>query len=281
MTLNFTIGLPVLLANQGFRIEYREQGDSVWIFHSIQTDNDVSITGLNPNTCYEIQITFLQSISPLIECPSVIEVYCLDEEVPCVEFTAQIIESSEIFLMDIDISFPSPLTTPCGGYNLYYGLVASPMSYTMVHYNTLPSTIQFPVPNGNYHVQIYAVDCEGNEYLCDEVNVEELEVECIPAVVSSVVLSYVNGVFKITITLVPSNPPSPIYYVNYHQSNAVSSGVGDPGGTIPFASTGNNPEIFVVITNPNFNVQGGRVTYVGGITDNCGYTYYFDKTLVV
>ncbi len=281
MDINFHIGLPILLANQGFRIEYRKQGDTIWILYGIE-DNDVTITGLDPDTCYEIQITFLQSISPLIECPSVIEVNCLDEEVNCITFTAEFNPDSNIPLIDIDINFPSPLIVPCGGYNLYYGEVTSPFNLTQVHYATLPSSIQIPVSNNsNYYVSIYAVDCEGNETLCDEVDVPPLEIECTPAVISNVTLNYSGGLFTITITLIPSNPASPVYYVNYHQSNQVFSGVNDPGGTIPFNSTNSNPEIFTINANPNFNVSGGRITYVGGVTDNCGHTSYFDKTLVV
>lgn len=282
-TLNFTIGQPTLLANQGFKIEYREQGDIVWIFHSIETDNSVSIPGLNEDTCYEIRITFLQSISPLIECPSVIETRCIGDELPCATVEIGSENTDGQYFIVLNLTLPSPYSDPCGGWKIVHGENSGVKSN--VFYSTLIGVSPIKIPktyNGApYYAAIYAIDCDGNETLCDTDIYDPPSVPCTPAVLNSVTINYSGGATTITLNITPSNPTTNIYTVNYQQSNQVATGINDPGGTKYFNATGSNPEIFIFNVQPNLTNPAGRITYVGAVIDGCGKTHPFDKGIVI
>lgn len=282
-SINFSIGSPVLSANQGFRIEYRTQGDSVWILHGVETDNTVSITGLSDNTCYEIRITFLQSISPLVECPSVIQTRCTGAELPCatIEVGSDTVEGQ--YMITLTLGLSSPYTDPCGGWKIVHGENSGVKS--TVYYSTLIGVSPINIPktyNGApYYAAIYSIDCNGNETLCDNDIYDPPSIPCTPAVLTNVAINYLAGNSTITITLTPSNPSVNGYTVNYHQSNQVTSGVNDPGGSVHFNATGNNPEIFTFSINPNLTNPAGRITYVGAVIDHCGQSHPFDKSIVI
>lgn len=281
-SINFTIGSPTLSANQGFRIEYREQGDSVWILHGVETDNAVSITSLDPDTCYEIRITFLQSISPLVECPSVVQTRCTGADNPCATIEVGSTTEEGQYMITLTLGISSPYSDPCGGWKIVHGENSGVKS--TIYYTTLIGVSPINIPktyNGApYYAAIYAIDCAGNETLCDDDVYDPPSVPCTPAVLTNVAINYNGGATTITLTITPSNPTTNIYTVNYQQSNQVTNGIPDPGGTIYFNSTNSNPEIFTFNVQPNLTSPGRRITYVGAVIDGCGKTHPFDKGIV-
>ena len=182
------------------------------------------------------------------------------------------------------MTFPSVFTNPCGGYNVYYAEVSSPQqAFTLIHYNYIPTN--FLIPNVNpaktYIVQIYAVDCEGNEQLCVSQTVSYDEPPCTPAILNSITFTLIRGVYTLTFNVTQSIPATNIFYIHYNQCNFIGGGgTGVPDtGNITKNSTNSNPEIFTVQVNPNLNTGSGGLTYCGTITDGCNFSRNFDVSL--
>lgn len=277
--ITINISLPVLIANQAFKVEYRVQGTTPWTLWGLETSNTFTVTGLSLDECYEFQITFLRSVSPLIECDPVIYTKCIPAETACPELEGAISVSAGIYSLVIGASLPSPYQEACGGWNVYYGPATSPQgALTQIHYTSLLGVFPITIPgisNGPYLVQLYSVDCDGNEHLCDEVTIDPYSTPCDHAIISSAEIVNLGG-WKLKLTVVPSNPASITYYLTYHQANAVSSGVPDPGGNVTLTPTGSNPDVFYIPISPNFAVYAGVITYVGALVDACNYSSNFD-----
>jgi hypothetical protein len=281
VNINLNISVPVLLAGQGFRIRHREQFTTPWTDDGVFTVQNPLITGLTEGICYEFEITFLSSVSPLVECGPAYQIICVPEEQPCIELSYTYEKTQNYYTITLNFSTPSPAVLPCGGYKMYYGPVSSPQTFTIVTFPFFPTTSVIPVANtADWIFYIYAIDCEGNEFLCDTLIAEYEAVPCTAAVITDVELVNTNGVYSLVITVTPSIPNSNTYVVTYWQCQAVSTGVAD-GGTVNQNSTNSNPEIFTIPINPNLSGVGGRITYCGTVTDNCNNSRNFDISLPI
>lgn len=281
MNVTLNISVPVLLSGQGFQIRHRVQFTSIWTDDGVFTTNSPTITGLDFDTCYEFEITFLNSISPLIGCDPIIQMYCTPQEQDCITIDTEIRNIRKgIYHLYIDVTFPSPFTNPCGGYKVYYAELSSPQQpFQSISYSFIPTN--FLIANVDetktYIVQVYAIDCEGNEQLCDTSIVSFEEPPCTAAVLNSTTLQFIGGIFILTFNITQSTPTTNIFFVQYNQCQIVSTGVPD-GGNVQKIASGGNPEIFTVQVNPNFNVNSS-ITYCGSITDGCNFSHNFDVTL--
>lgn len=283
-SLTVNISLPVLLANQGFRVEYRDGPLTPWTLFGVETTNTIVITGLSAWKCYDIRITFLQSISPLVECDPEIWNYCIPDELPCGSIDGEITLEGDIYELTISVTPPSPATDPCGGWILEYGPVTSPQQpYTVVPFASMLTSpamfpMSIPIPaNTDYYIALYAVDCEGNYTLCDSVVVTSYSEPCEHATIDAVEIIEQSGAYYLQIAVFPSVPPSSVYYISYYQANAVTSGVPDPGGTVIVTPAGTpTPEIFLIPISPNVNVANNIISYVGAVIDGCKHSSRFD-----
>lgn len=279
MNVTLNISTPVLLAGQGFLIRHRVQFTTMWTNDGIFTSNNPLITGLTEGTCYEFELTFLSSVSPLVDCDPITFVICLPEEQPCATLNYTYEPKGNTYSIVINFFLPSPAVLPCGGYNLYYQKITSPqIPLSFVHYSTLPNFINIPVPfPDDWIFYLYAVDCEGNEQLCDTLIAEYEAPPCTAAVLNSTTLQFIGGNYVLTFNISQSTPTTNTFYVAYNQCQIVNSGNPD-GGNVSKNSTGNNPEVFTINVNPNLNVNN-TITYCGTITDNCGISHNFDVSL--
>jgi hypothetical protein len=276
------IWLPVLVANQGFLIEYRAVGAGSWTVFGIEQDNSATITGLTEGVCYQVRITFLMSLSPQIGCNPVIETYCIPTTEPCGSISGEITKAGDVYTLQLDLGLPSPYSDPCGGWRIVYGEITSPQQpYVFINYSTLVGMSPIVIPgvqNVPYYVAIYAIDCEGNETKCDEDTVEPYSVPCEHAVVSEVRITQSGGAWYLVFEIVPSSPASTQYYISYHQANNPTIGVNDPGGSVIVIPAGGNPEYFFIPISPNLNLADGIISYVGSVVDDCRYSSLFDIT---
>lgn len=281
MNITLNISLPVLLAGQGFHIRHREQFTTLWTDDGIFTDNTPEITGLTEGLCYEFEITFLPSVSPLSECDPVIQIICVPEEQPCSEMSYTYEKTQNYYTITLNFSVPSPAVLPCGGYRLYYNPVGSPQTFAIANFSTFPTTMVIPVAtSADWVFYLYAIDCDGNEFLCDVLIAEYSPVPCTPAIITDTEIILNNGVYYLQVTVTPSIPATNTYIITYWQCQQVTSGSPD-GGTVNQNSTGNNPEIFTIPINPNLNGAGSRITYCGTVTDICNNSVNFDVTLPI
>lgn len=279
MNLTITIQTPILVAGQQFKVEYSTDG-STWTFDGYHATNTftTNYSGFTAGGTYYFRFTIVKSISPLVECDSVVRVITLPDEVDCLTITDVVIERVHFFPTfnyNLKISFTPPANAPCGGYVLKYG-VAYPL--TSISYSALPaSPITLPVTNNPYFVEFYVLDCDGNETLCYQnvVSYEPPEEPCVPASLSSTTLSKSAGVSYLTFTIIPSTPATTAYTLNYTQINTNGNGIPD-SGTATLPTNGSNPQIFTIQVAPNMAIRQGIVYYSGSITDDCGNSMSFN-----
>lgn len=211
----------------------------------------------------------------MIECDSVVKTFKIPEHIDCVEFSAQLTNYGDIWILELSYAIPSPYSAPCS-FIIKYG-TAQPL--TSISYTTLPaSPIVFPATNQTYFVEIYSVDCNGNVVLCQEIEVTPTPTPCTHAVLQSSDLYYSNGNYFLQLVISPSVPASSVYYVSFQQSNNLISGTPD-SGNLTLTPSGANPETFTIQVFPNLAVYNNTITYTGGVTDACKWTSYFDKSV--
>lgn len=280
--LTITIPTPVLVGSQTFKVEYSTDGTSYTLWGS-ETNAAFTVTGLTAGVLYYFRFTLVRSTSPLVECDPVIKTYTIPEESPCVTVEGDLEAVGDVWELTLTFTLPSPYVNPCGGYRLEYGISPNFNSINIPTFITSPSInpLVLPASNGVYTVNIYAVDCSGNETLCDDLTVNPTVPTCEHAVLSSATMEFVGGLYRIALEVTPSIPASSNYIVSYQQANAVSSGVPDPGGTVSLQVTGGSPETFYIPVNPNMNVYGNAITYVGTLTDRCNYSSVFDISIII
>lgn len=278
MNLNISVSYPILLTGQQLKVEYSTDGVT-YTFDSYQTTNTftTSYGGFVAGEVYYFRFTLVKG-SPLVECDSIVQRYQVPEETDCLDFVAEIVEIDRVWRLNITYTIPSPYVQPCGGYVLKYGTTNPPTQ--VINYPNLPASISLVVTNSTYYVELYQVDCEGNLQLCFQEIIEPEEPECEPASFSEKYVTHIGGNWYLNFLINQSNPQSPTYTLNYSQSNALTSGVGDSGITT-LVSSGADPQLFIWQVNPNMNIVGNTVTYVGNIIDNCGNTLYFDISKVI
>lgn len=259
------ISNPQLGANQGFRIRTRPQYGTTWTDQGVFTSNSVSLD--LAEGCYEVEIYFLRSLSPLIECDPITRIICVEVEQPCVSFTLETFKIGlSAYKTDMTVSPASPAGSPCGGYAVYW---RSGGATQRTVYASLPSVISYNSSSITVTAEIYAIDCLGNEILCDSQTVIFEPEPCTPLSSVSAVLNISNK--TLTLTFTPSNP-SGNYYLSYNQCSFVT-GVPD-SGTLTLNSTIANPVVWVVNINPNMAARE-VFKYCGTITDECNFSTNF------
>lgn len=279
MNIPITINNPTLVAGQQFKVEYSTDNIN-WTFDSYQNTNSFLTTysGFQPGETYYFRITIVQTFSPYKECDSVTFVKTMRQEVECItNFSLSIVEKKVlgISFYTLVITYTPPDDAPCGGYVLKHG-TSYPLQST--NYTSLPaSPIQLPISNQTQYVEIYVVDCDGNEILCSMDSIEPYTppvVTCTPGSIHTSRLYRQGGNYYLELGIIPSTPPSASYTVSYAQVNTNGSGVPD-SGLITIPATGANPQVITVQITPNFAIRQGLVYYSGSVTDGCGNTIPF------
>lgn len=264
---------PQLGANQGFKVRTRPQYGTTWADEGIFTTNAISLD--LPAGCYEVEITFLRSLSPLIACDPYYDVICTQEEQPCGDIDT-ITVTRVLFTYTATVTFnqPSPASTPCGGWAVYRSTAGTTPVKTI--YSTLPPSILFTSTSGTVTVQLYSIDCAGNETLCDSVQGSYSPEPCTPLSFISAVLDIPNQ--TLTLTFTPSNPNG-TYYLTYNQCSYVREGTPD-SGTLTLVNPSGTPIVWVVPINPN-TYATEVFKYCGTITDNCNISTTFAVQVIV
>lgn len=280
MNLSITVSQPIIMGGQQLKVEYSTDGVT-YTFDSYQSSNTFTTTfgGFVAGTLYYFRFTLVKSLSPLVECDAVVKTYLIPEEIPCLEISGTVTKRGEGWILTITYATPSPYSAPCGGYILKYG-----PSYPLasIAYSTIPpSPIVLPASNQTYYVELYGVDCEGNQVLCDQISVPPTVGPCVPAVLLSAGIFQTGSGYGLRFLITPSVPAATSYIVSYSQVNQVTSGMGDPGGNVQLNATGANPEQFTIPVNPNMNLYNNIISYAGSITDGCGGVLMFDVSITI
>ena len=159
MTLTITVTTPIIINGQYLKVEYSTDGTN-YTFDSYQSSNTftTSYSGFTAGTTYYFRFTVVKSLSPLVECDSVVKTYSIPSEIDCLEWDASLVKCDENqYFLNIYYTPPSPYVAPCGGYVIRYGT-----SYPLqsISYISLPaSPIVIPASNQIYYVEMYALDC--------------------------------------------------------------------------------------------------------------------------
>lgn len=274
--VHISIPTPVLVGGQSFKVEYSLDGVNYTLW-GYETNTPFTVTGLTAGEFYYFRFTLVKSLSPLVECDPVVKTYFIPEEQPCETVSAAIEENDTVYQLVVNFSVSSPVVTPCGGWVLKYGKVGTTL--TSLQLSSLsPNPMYLPASNDSYKVELYAVDCNGNLSLCDQVIAEPPFVACESATLLSADLQYNNGAYELVLTVIPPTPAVNTFTIVYNQVNALSSGLPD-NGIIAVNATGANPQVITIPLNPNFNLYAPVISYAGSITDGCGGTLGFDKSL--
>lgn len=287
MDITITIPLPVLVGSQIFRVRYRVVGSPTWtLVTPDQTNAPFTLTGLLPETTYELEFTLIDGE---VECDSVIRTFYVPGDIPCIEaeVTFEIIPGSgredDIYRLVIDYNYPSPFVPACY-YEIIYGISGG--AQTTLTYQTLPpSPIKILASNNTYSVTIRAFDCEGNWVDCFEEDVTPEPPECTGGELLDadiITLPTTPQTYGIQLVVTQSTPPTSSYIIQYNQLPPVLTGIPDPGGTIGYTGTPTTTTI-VFPVNPNFNVpfvNGSKtISYVGSIVDECGLSIKWQASL--
>lgn len=278
MTLTITVTTPIIINGQYLKVEYSTDGTN-YTFDSYQSSNTftTSYSGFTAGTTYYFRFTVVKSLSPLVECDSVVKTYSIPSEIDCLEWDASLVKGDENqYFLNIYYTPPSPYVAPCGGYVIRYGT-----SYPLqsISYISLPaSPILIPASNQIYYVEMYALDCEGNDVLCGEFEVHPTVSECTHSVIASSSLYQSAGNFFLQFSITPSNPASLSYGLSFTQTNPIVTGLPDIGSTSLYP-TGGNPETFTVQVFPNLSSRENKITYTGNITDGCKWANTFTVNL--
>lgn len=278
-TFDIHIPLPVLIANQAFRVEFSTDGVTYFLL-GLRDNTPFTFIGAD-DTLYYFRFTLLSSLTPLIECEPKVRTYYAAGPSECVTGDSEIARFGQNYFLQTEISFPSPYNEPCGGYQVVYGTQNPYTTLNIASFYTSPSNnpLMLPAINSDYDIWLYSLDCFGNRTLCFHNEVPALDEPCDHALLTKVELVRENGIWKIKFTLTPSSPASATYKIAYSQINNVTTGIPDPGGIVTFTATGNNPEQFEIQVQPNQNILPtngfDKILYQGSITDYCNYTTNF------
>lgn len=268
MNITLMIPLPVLIAGQYFKVRYRLSGSPAWIDLPNQT-NASFVVNLSPGQ-YEFGFSLVLTDGTI--CEEVIQVIDVLPVPQCPEFDAEIIYIDRLYFLQVGVTFPSPYSPACGGYDIIYGIQGA--TTQTVHCGTLPSQVLLPATNNNYSLEIRAFNCDGTYVVCDTQVVVSPGFPCENASLISAEIVFTSGWF-IRLTITQSNPYTNPFIVSYNQNNNLTSGVNDPGGTLNLAATALttilmfpiSPNLAVVPTNGEFVIY-----YEGSIVDGCQFT---------
>ncbi len=294
--IDITIPLPVLTAGQYFKVRYRDDPAHAWVDIAHQTNAPFTITGLSAGM-YELSFTLVRSDDPLVACEEVIQWFEVVEEGPCGEFSFVIVANDDATLYTLQLTPGSmPVTPPCGGYDVVYGIAGGTMS--TVHYANIVGTILLPAGNHIYHVEVHALDCEGNYTTCYNDDVHPPEGGCdhatlvIAKLLQGSIVQYPPYGWYIELTIVQSAPPTNPFTVAYSQGNSFNNnnnvgGINDSGIKQLTATAATIYLSFAVNPTQGYDLSyvGGRwvpmIIYNGTIADRCGWSTKWSASVVV
>lgn len=289
MNVTISIGQPVLIAGQYFRVRYRLVNSGSWTTAPNQTNAPFTLNLDAGN--YEFEFTLIKG-SPAEECPPVYKLFTVNDTNECIEFTAVITfhdlsdsPAAEKSYYTLDISYID--TADACIYTLEYGPVGGTMQ--QVQYSTLPaSPIIIPIPqNVPYHVVLMACDCERNCNICFEEDVPAAdEPDCTPGSYGATCVYYADrrnpnwfpgGYVQVGIVTPPVPAPG-TFTVMYQQmdlSGGTSTGLPD-SGTRVFNYVAGQTLYQITPINPNVSflgpLQGNSrdMRYLVTVIDPCG-----------
>ena len=228
--INITIPLPVLAAGQYFKVRYRQIDPlSTWVDLAHQTNAPFTITTLDAGS-YQLSAILVRSEDPLVQCEEVIQLFEVVEENLCGEFSFAIVANDDATLYYLQLTCGAmPVTPPCGGYDIVYGITSSTMATT--HYANLGGTLLLPATNNTYHVEVHALNCDGSYNTCYNANVNPPEGGCDHATVTNAELVPDGAGWRVKLTITQSAPPTNPFLVAYSQGNLfnVHGGTNDSG----------------------------------------------------
>lgn len=272
MDVTIQINIPVLVGLEKFKTRYREAPSGAWSSYVDRTNTAFTLTGLTDGN-YELEVIFVKADGT--ECPATYREFTVVTPADCAEFTAEIVQNGNLFILQISYTIPSPYVTPPCGYKITYG-------GTTVSYASLPaSPIQIPVPNATIQVVITANGCNGNEVECFNQDIPAIDPVCTPIVVLSDTLVfnnvYPNGFIgmSLTVSFTQSAPASKYITFIVNQINVLSGLPGQASypnmtyGPLPTGAT-TAANVPLVMNNA---VAGGLYEVSWLIVDGCGVTH--------
>lgn len=212
MDRKITIGYPVLITGEKFEVKHRKLPNGSWDDDGDQTNAPFIITGLDPNSEYELSIIYIMADGT--ECPEVIYPFDTppDDVVRC-----RCLSVDEVFISGGCDDNPWLLTiNHDGGVNACGARVDYSVNggaETIVQYEELPSPLVIPVSSPDYvNVTLYLRCCSTYEWItCFKSPIIDIrECGCInPLVLSQYGINAnpddYTGAF-IYFTLTPSSP---------------------------------------------------------------------------
>lgn len=271
MDITITIPVPVLVSPQYFQFKYRLVGSPTWIDISPKTNAPFTITGLAAGS-YEYETALAFSVSPLAVCDTVHDTFIITDDFCCIVPTDPVLfqMGNGIWILRIPFSLNPADCSPCY-FEIEYGILGQAQSTIQINSPTSP--IVLPATAGqSYSVIIRSFKCDGTFTECYNDVINPPEGGCISATITNAeIITNTNGWF-IKLTITQSTPFTNPFSVNYTQTNAVTIGAADPGGTISLAANALTT-ILTFPISPNFNcaiINGlSTMIYAGSIIDGC------------
>jgi len=280
-----TIGTPILLTGESFRVRAREYPSGSFGAPQSETNAPFNIVVANAGE-YEIEIVHI--LADDTECPAVYRRYVVPIEYNCSawDFTPNMIEEpvgSGIYY--VQLNYGTSAQPPCGWTVIYGG--------NTTLFPALPtSPLKIPSNNTTQRLIVKAEFCNGQSTECLNTVISKITPPeppaCIPVVIvsSEVILQDGPGGFQyyLKVLFTQSTPPTPFADFQWQQT-----------GTPKVPGTPLDSGSFVQI-NPGFLywVQGtnryillkiyptvtfGQITYTGRMRDICGAWHNFTAVL--
>lgn len=219
--INITIGTPTLKPGEKFKVRYREMPGGAFIPFADQTNAPFTISGLNPGTQYEVEITFV--LADGTQCYTVNRYFTTKNPFTCdgYGFSVQLIQDPNT-LYYIELSYTPGAVPPCG-WEIEYTQQGQMTQF--ISYTTLPLSglIRIPVNNISGVITVRALLCNGASTICFESDFNAVILPpCVPIVITEVILT-------------GNPPPSPGYTlsIEYTQSTPATR-----NGRVIFQQTG-------------------------------------------
>lgn len=249
--LNITIGTPVLIAGEHFKVRYRLLPNGSFGAPQNETNAQFTLTGFSDGS-YELEVIVVKADGS--ECPPTYQTFDVVTPFTCIDFTVGlVVETNGLIYLQISYSLPGGFTNPpCGWTIVYNGNVAN--------YAALPaSPIKILAPNVTTQVQIIANSCNSNQRACYTGTIPPATVTCIPTFYNSYSIlptslsTPATPEFLITIHFTQSTPCTTLLYLNCFQGT-VFSGAPVNINMMPI-SVNCAATSFSFVVKPNPNVQ--------------------------
>lgn len=270
--ITIQINSPQLTGSEKFRVRYRLLPNGVFTSFVDRTNASFTLTGLADGQ-YEFEIIFVRENGE--ECPSTFVYYTIIPDYECIPFSAEMVQIGSLFY--IEINYTQPLSNPPCGWEITY------ISQTgnVVPYATLPPPpIRIPVPNMHTTVYIRALLCNGRYKICFEDDIEPIQVECEPIVITEIKLERnppPSVSWTLTVIYTQSTPATTNGIIVFNQTGipvsggqVLDSGVWQPVGV---GGAGSLNRVYAGTVQP-ITTWGG-FNYSGKFIDDCGVEHPF------